>query len=267
MRWPVLKLEQLAAAEPASIKIGPFGSQLKKSELVASGVHVIGIENVLAVSFDGLGSRYITEDKFRSLSSVEVKPGDVLITMMGTIGEVCVVPPTISKSIMDLHLLRFRPNRALWSPEYVSWLMKGSAVVRDALNNRAHGAIMKGLNSSIIRSLPAPLPPLNEQERIVKLLDEANELREIRIQADRRTAAFIPALFDEMFQKPTFQKVALRELAAKERNSFVNGPFGSDLLSSELMDAGVPVVYIRDISSGSYERKSTVCVTAAKAVT
>ena len=44
-----------------------------------------------------------------------------------------------------------------------------------------------------------PVPPLAEQERIVKLLDEADELRKLRAQADRRTADLIPALFHEMF--------------------------------------------------------------------
>lgn len=44
-----------------------------------------------------------------------------------------------------------------------------------------------------------PVPPLAEQERIVKLLDEADELRKLRAQADHRTADLIPALFHEMF--------------------------------------------------------------------
>jgi type I restriction enzyme, S subunit len=43
---------------------------------------------------------------------------------------------------------------------------------------------------------------LEEQERIVKLLDEADELRKLRAQADRRTADLIPALFREMFGDP-----------------------------------------------------------------
>jgi type I restriction enzyme S subunit len=36
----------------------------------------------------------------------------------------------------------------------------------------------------------------------VKLLDEADELRNLRAQADRRTAALLPALFHEMFGDP-----------------------------------------------------------------
>ena len=44
-----------------------------------------------------------------------------------------------------------------------------------------------------------PLPPLKAQRRIVTLLDEADELRKLRAEADKRTAKLIPALFDEMF--------------------------------------------------------------------
>jgi len=119
MKWPTVRLEQLAAQESASIKIGPFGSQLKKAELVASGIHIVGIENVISNIFDELGDRYITKEKFSALRSFEVKPGDVLMTMMGTIGEVSIVPPGTSISIMDSHLLRFRPNPKLCTPEYV----------------------------------------------------------------------------------------------------------------------------------------------------
>ncbi len=54
------------------------------------------------------------------------------------------------------------------------------------------------------------------------------------------------------------------KFSSSEKNSFVNGPFGSDLLSSELISEGIPVVYIRDINNGRYKRKSTVCVSVEK---
>jgi type I restriction enzyme S subunit len=66
------------------------------------------------------------------------------------------------------------------------------------------------------------VPPLVEQERIVKLLDEADELRKLRAQADRRTAALIPALFHEMFGDPTVSKRKWR------RKSFANLLVGID---------------------------------------
>lgn len=54
-------------------------------------------------------------------------------------------------------------------------------------------------------------------------------------------------------------------LAEQVKGSFVNGPFGSDLLSSELKTEGVPVIYIRDVKPTGYSRKSKDCVTEQKA--
>jgi type I restriction enzyme S subunit len=201
MRWPVRRLEELAIPETGAIKIGPFGSQLKREELVDDGVHVVGIENVLARKFDGLGQRFITREKYHTLRSVEVRPGDVVITMMGTVGEVAVVPPETSTSIMDSHLLRFRPNLELCLPEFVAWFLR-SPDAQVAVSNRAHGAIMKGLNSGIVRSLLIPLPPISEQRRIVKILDQADRLHRLRAEANAKADRILPALFIKMFGDP-----------------------------------------------------------------
>lgn len=58
--------------------------------------------------------------------------------------------------------------------------------------------------------------------------------------------------------------VKLNDFSTEAKNSFVNGPFGSDLLSSELTNEGRPVVYIRDIQKGSYRNKSNICITEEK---
>lgn len=62
-----------------------------------------------------------------------------------------------------------------------------------------------------------------------------------------------------------WEMAPLLSFASNSPDSFVNGPFGSDLLASELQAEGVPVIYIRDINPGAYRRVSTVHVTQAKA--
>jgi type I restriction enzyme S subunit len=74
------------------------------------------------------------------------------------------------------------------SPAFLRW--------RDS---NAKGANIQNLRRAELEKLSVPVPPLAEQERIVKLLDEADELRKLRVQADRRTADLIPAFFHEMF--------------------------------------------------------------------
>jgi type I restriction enzyme S subunit len=61
------------------------------------------------------------------------------------------------------------------------------------------GAANMSISMDRLASVPVDLPSLGDQQRIVKLLDEADELRKLRTEADRRTADLIPALFHEMF--------------------------------------------------------------------
>jgi len=70
--------------------------------------------------------------------------------------------------------------------------------------------------ADFLKTFPIPVPPLAEQERIVRLLDEADDLRKLRAQADRRTADLIPALFHEMFGENTKKphvRVRLEQIA------------------------------------------------------
>ncbi len=57
----------------------------------------------------------------------------------------------------------------------------------------------KVLNKEKVSGIQIPLPPLPEQERIVRLLDEAESLRATRERANTRMEQFVPALFQEMF--------------------------------------------------------------------
>ena len=49
-------------------------------------------------------------------------------------------------------------------------------------------------------------------------------------------------------------------------SSIVNGPFGSDLLTSELFDEGIPVLYVQDVKPGYFLRISKAHVKPQKAL-
>ncbi len=70
------------------------------------------------------------------------------------------------------------------------------------LSRVAHDADMPSLKTSDLAAIPVPVPPVPEQDRIVEILDDADALRQLRQQADCRTAALLPALFHEMFGDP-----------------------------------------------------------------
>jgi len=83
-------------------------------------------------------------------------------------------------------------------PQYLLRFLK-SDVGLNQIRQRCEGAVRFQLKIRDLSAIPIYLPPLVEQNRIVKLINEADELRKIRIQTDQRSTELIPALFHEMF--------------------------------------------------------------------
>ena len=101
--WIEKELKYCLKAGSEGVKIGPFGSSLRSEMLVEEGYKVYGQENLIKNDFT-LGDRYINKDKYLELKAYTIKPNDVLISMMGTIGKCKVVPNEIEQGIMDSHL-------------------------------------------------------------------------------------------------------------------------------------------------------------------
>lgn len=61
------------------------------------------------------------------------------------------------------------------------------------------GAANMSLRPEKLAGVPVHYPSPEEQERLVRLLDEAETLRRLRARADERAAELIPAIFHELF--------------------------------------------------------------------
>lgn len=192
---------ELARNDRGAFKIGPFGSSLKKSELVPSGIPVAGIENVLPNHFKKGFRRFVTLKKFNELSDYEIQPGDVLVTTMGTIGRAAVAPLDIGRTIIDSHLFRMRVDTSRVYPPFLCYALNSQLVISQ-LKRMARGAIMEGLNTGILKECLIPLPELPEQNRTVAILKEADRLRRTRRDACQLSDTFLQSVFLEMFGEP-----------------------------------------------------------------
>jgi type I restriction enzyme S subunit len=170
--WCWASIEQLSSDLPRSIQSGPFGSHLHHSEFQADGKLVIGIDNVQD-GFFSLGAKHrIAEAKFERLKRFAVRPNDVLVTVMATIGRTCVVPEQIEPAIVTKHVYRISAERTLVSPMYLHLALWGGDTVRAQMFGNARGQTRPGLNGRIIKRLAVPIPPITEQTRIVEKTDE-----------------------------------------------------------------------------------------------
>ncbi len=185
--WQVKKLDTLLADVPNNIRSGPFGSALLKSELVENGIPFLGIDNIFPEYFDENFKRFVSRNKFLQLSKYAVRPSDVVITIMGTVGRSALIPSHIGKALSSKHLWTMTFDTELVEPELICWQLNSAPWVKSWFRQQTQGGIMDAIQSKTLRNLQLPVPPKNEQTLLLerylicneKLSSETNALQKL----------------------------------------------------------------------------------------
>ena len=137
----------------------------------------------------------VTAVGLRESSARLVPAGSVLMTSRATIGHTAIasVPMATNQGFANLICTsRIRP-------EYLAFWLRYR---RDALIQRAGGTTFKELPKSTLKKIRIPLPPLDEQQWIVDILNRASKIERLRAKAAECFREFVPALFIKMFGDP-----------------------------------------------------------------
>lgn len=164
--WKHELLKNLLAPLPNNLRSGPFGSALLKSELVENGIPFLGIDNIHTEKFIDSYRRYVSEKKYNELIKYSVRPKDVVITIMGTVGRCSVIPDNIGRALSSKHLWTMTLDQALVIPELICWQLNYASWVKAWFRRETQGGIMDAIQSKTLKKLCLPLPPHNEQVRI-----------------------------------------------------------------------------------------------------
>jgi type I restriction enzyme S subunit len=159
--------------------------------------------NWIMIGDAAAGSKYIRSTRKRIRRegvsrSREVKPGDFLLTNSMSFGR-----PYILATAGCIHdgWLVLSPRTKHVDQDYFYHLL-GSPIVYAAFERLAAGAVVKNLNSELVRGVRVPLPPLSEQRRIADILDKADAIRRKRKEAIALPADLLRSAFLEMFGDP-----------------------------------------------------------------
>lgn len=164
-----LPITNFVQKEKNSIKAGPFGSALKKDFYVPSGYKIYGQEQVISGDED-FGNYYINEEKYQELKSCKVNPGDILISLVGTVGKVLILSENCEPGIINPRLIKVTLDQNKMTPKFFSYYFQ-SDETKASYKESTHGTTMDVLNMSILKQLKFPCFTLAEQQEIVRILD------------------------------------------------------------------------------------------------
>ena len=145
------------------------------------------------------------------------------------------------------------------------WLAKILPQLRLTELNRA--AAIPGLNREDAYRQRLFLPPLEEQRRIAIILDAADALRAKRRESLAQLDALLQSTFLDLFGDPDsngWEWSVVEDVAEKRKGAIRTGPFGSQLLHSEFVDSGVPVLGIDNVVSNEFREGRPRFITADK---
>jgi type I restriction enzyme, S subunit len=175
---------------------------------------------------------------------VEVSKSDICIIWdganAGTIG--FGVEGLIGSTVARLRII----SQSRWDTGFVGRLLQGQF---QSINTAAHGkgATIPHVDKRHLEAIEFPAYSLEEQKRVAAILDQADDIRRKRQQAIDRLNQLGQAIFHEMFvasAEEQWPERSVSDLVDKDRGGMRTGPFGSQLLHSEFVEEGIPVLGI-----------------------
>ena len=185
-------------------KKGPFGSSLTKSMFVEKGIDTIKVyEQKNAIQKNAkIGNYYITKSYFlEAMTGFEVKPSDIIVSCAGTVGETYIIPNNAEKGIINQALMKISLKDDIEKTYYLQYF---DYFLKEESKEKSKGTAIKNIPPfKVFKEFPFPLPPLNEQKRIVEKLDflfdktkKAKEIiEEIKIDIENRKISILDRAF------------------------------------------------------------------------
>lgn len=182
--WEVRRFKTLLSSNKNSIRVGPFGSQIKGNDFIDSGFKVYNQRTVLDANFYN-GDAFINEDKFLELVAFKVNPFDILITSRGSIGKIAIAPndvedgiihPCVIKATMDL-------NNVLLN--YLKYIFNETDISVQQLILNSNSTTIEVVYSGQLKNIYLPYTPLPKQQAISDYLDRKCNLIDSTIEKQK----------------------------------------------------------------------------------
>ena len=183
------------------IAMGPFGSNIKVSCFVDSGVPVLNGSNLDDFSLSEKAFRYVTREKADSLNKANAHRGDIVITHRGTLGQIVFIPQDsrYDRYVISQSQFRVRCNDKVL-PEYLVYYFHTPIGQHKLLSNASQvGVPALARPSSTFQQIEVELPELSIQKRVVEIITAIQKKiennQELNDNLEQQAATYFQELF------------------------------------------------------------------------
>jgi type I restriction enzyme S subunit len=154
---------------------GPFGSNLKTSDYVRSGVRVIRLENIGPGIFNEDKDAFITEEKYRSIAKHTVSHGDIVFSsFINDVVRAVIIPESIERAVNKADCFCVRCYGSSLRNDYLLQVFLARYFYKH-LEAQVHGVGRPRINTTQLGAAPIPICSFPEQQEIVRILTEQFE--------------------------------------------------------------------------------------------
>lgn len=167
----MLPIAEILSKTRKGMSTGPFGTMIKKSDHKASGVPMLGIENIGRGQFVDGNKIFVTAEKAEELKAFSLKAGDIIISRSGTVGEICAVPERAEGALLSTNLMRVSLDNSIIRSDYFIALFQSKGIVLDQIKELCKGSTRDFLNQTILKQIVFPVPSIEKQSEIVSIIE------------------------------------------------------------------------------------------------
>ena len=183
------------------IAMGPFGSNIKVSCFVDSGVPVLNGSNLEGFSLSEKAFRFVTKEKADSLNKANAHRGDIVITHRGTLGQIVFIPQDsrYDRYVISQSQFRVRCNDKVL-PEYLVYYFHTPIGQHKLLSNASQvGVPALARPSSTFQQIEVELPELSIQKRVVEIITTIQKKIENNQELNDNLEQQAHSYFQELF--------------------------------------------------------------------
>ena len=164
-------------AEKSDMVDGPFGSQVNtKVDYIENGeIPVIRTVNVKMMSFSPTDLKYMTREKYETVIRSQVLPGDVILTKVGTIGNVCIFPNAFDEAVLSTTgSCRIRVDNSVVNTQFFAYNLM---YLKGKLLEIASAGVQPFLNMNHVKNIDILDVSLEKQKEFADFVKEVDKSR------------------------------------------------------------------------------------------